>query len=108
MGLHRVGDDRASNTSLRTLSKSVVLIKSKSGLEGRILTRPKTLVLFHFITLLGQFSMGYQICLLFNFWASLTAQLVKNLPAMQETWVQLLGWEDPLEKGKATHSSILA
>ena len=41
-------------------------------------------------------------------WASLVAQLVKNLPAMQETWVQLLGWEDPLEKGKATHSSILA
>ena len=35
------------------------------------------------------------------------AQMVKNLPAMQETWVQSLGWEDPLEKGKATHSSIL-
>ena len=41
-------------------------------------------------------------------WASLVAQLVKNLPAMQETWIQSLGWEDPLEKGKATHSSILA
>ena len=40
--------------------------------------------------------------------ASLVAQLVKNLPAMQETWVQSLGWEEPLEKGKATHSSILA
>ena len=40
--------------------------------------------------------------------ASLVAQLVKNLPAMQETWVQSLGWEDLLEKGKATHSSILA
>ena len=35
------------------------------------------------------------------------AQMVKNLPAMQETWVQPLGWEDPLEKGMATHSSIL-
>ena len=35
-------------------------------------------------------------------------QLVKNLPAMQETWVQSLSWEDPLEKGMATHSSILA
>ena len=35
-------------------------------------------------------------------------QLVKNLPAMWETWVQSLGWEDPLEKGLATHSSILA
>ena len=41
-------------------------------------------------------------------WASLVAQLVKNLPAMWETWVQSLGWEDPLEKEKATHSSILA
>ena len=41
-------------------------------------------------------------------WVSLVAQLVKNLPAMQETWVQSLRWEDPLEKGKATHSSILA
>ena len=41
-------------------------------------------------------------------WASLVAQKIKNLPAMQETWVQSLGWEDPLEKGMATHSSILA
>ena len=40
-------------------------------------------------------------------WASLVAQLVQNLPAVWETWVQSLGWEDPLEKGKATHSSIL-
>ena len=41
-------------------------------------------------------------------WASLMAQGVKTLPAMWETWVQLLGREDLLEKGKATHSSILA
>ena len=41
-------------------------------------------------------------------WVSLVIQLVKNVPAMQETWVQSLGWEDPLEKGKAIHSSILA
>ena len=41
-------------------------------------------------------------------WASLMAQLVKNLPAMRETWVQSLDWEDPLEKGKTSHSSILA
>ena len=41
-------------------------------------------------------------------WASLVAQMVKNLSAMQEAWVQPLGWEDPLEKGMATHSSILA
>ena len=41
-------------------------------------------------------------------WASLVAQLVKNPPAMRETWVRSLDWEEPLEKGKATHSSILA
>ena len=41
-------------------------------------------------------------------WASLVAQLEKNPPTVWETWVQSLGWEDPLEKGKATHSSILA
>ena len=40
--------------------------------------------------------------------ASLVAQLVKNPPAMQKIWVRSLGWEDPLEKGRATHSSILA
>ena len=40
--------------------------------------------------------------------ASLVARLVKNLPAMWETWVRSLSWEDPLEKAKATHSSILA
>ena len=39
--------------------------------------------------------------------ASLVAQMLKNLPAMQETWIQSLGWEDPLEKGMHTHSSIL-
>ena len=51
-------------------------------------------------------------CRLFSIYsegrASLVAQLVKNPPAMQETWVLSLGWEDPLEEGKATHSSILA
>ena len=36
------------------------------------------------------------------------AQMIKNPPAIQETWVQPLGWEDPLEEGMATHSSILA
>ena len=41
-------------------------------------------------------------------WASLVAQLVNNPPAMQETWVRSLGWEDPLEQGMATHFSILA
>ena len=45
--------------------------------------------------------------LLQHSWASLVVQLVKNPPVMWETWVQSLGWEDLLEKGKATHSSIL-
>ena len=40
--------------------------------------------------------------------AALVAQIAKNLPAMQKTWVQSLGWEDPPEKGVATHASILA
>ena len=39
--------------------------------------------------------------------SSLVAQLVKNLPAIWDTWVQSLGWEDPLEKGKSTHSSVM-
>ena len=47
---------------------------------------------------------GYSL----QYWASLVAQLVKNPPAMRETGVQPLGWEDPLEKRKATHSSLLA
>ena len=41
-------------------------------------------------------------------WASLVAQTVKNPPAIWETWVPALGWEDPLQRGMATHSSILA
>ena len=41
-------------------------------------------------------------------WASLVAKLIKNLPAMQKTWVRSLGWYDPLQKGTATHSSVLA
>ena len=45
---------------------------------------------------------------MFKVLASLVAQLVKNLPAVQETWIQSLGWEDPLEKEMVTHSSILA
>ena len=38
----------------------------------------------------------------------MVAQMVKNLPEMQDSWVQFLGWEDPLEKGMATHASMLA
>ena len=51
---------------------------------------------------------GHSWFLICKMGASLVAQLEKILPAMQETWVQSLGWKDPLEKGKATHSSILA
>ena len=43
-----------------------------------------------------------------HLWASLVAQMVQDRPTMQETWVQSLGWEDPLEEGMATYSSILA
>ena len=57
---------------------------------------------------LGRFTGEGIGCTLQYSWSSLVAQLVKNLPAMQETWVQSLGWEDPLEKGKAIHSGILA
>ena len=46
--------------------------------------------------------------LVVHFVASLVAQLVKNPPTMWETWVRSLDWEDPLEKGNATHSSVLA
>ena len=49
---------------------------------------------------------GIELCL--EPWASLVAQWVENLPAMQETWVRSLGQEDPLEKEMATHSNILA
>ena len=52
--------------------------------------------------------MGRLVRLLSGFGASLVAQTVKTLSAMQETQVQPLGWEDPLEKGMATHCSILA
>ena len=48
------------------------------------------------------------MCYTVNSYISLVAQMVKNPPAVQETWVQSLGWEDPLEKGMATHSSVLA
>ena len=59
----------------------------------------------NFITFCGAliFRNNYKL-----FPVSLVAQTVNNLPAMQDTWVQSLGWEDPLQKGMATHSSILA
>ena len=58
------------------------------------------------VALLG--TCGIEILLINSPGASLVAQMVKNLPVVQETWVQSLGRKDPLEKGMATHSSILA
>ena len=64
----------------------------------------------------GAQALTYSICLILQtcfdlllWWlrVSLVAQLVKNLPAMRETWVRSLGWEDPLKKGKAPHTNIL-
>ena len=59
----------------------------------------------HCATLIQHFHLYYQHFLIY--WASLVAQRVKRLPAMRETWVRSLGREDPLEKGKATHSGTL-
>ena len=64
------------------------------------------------LRLYGPLATKWRLCFLIRFldlsWAFLVTQLVSNLPAMWETWIRSLGWEDPLEKGKATHSSILA
>ena len=57
---------------------------------------------------LGMIQVHYIYCELYFCRVFLVAQLVKNPPAMQETWVRSLGWEDPLEEGMATHPSILA
>ena len=69
--------------------------------QSRLVSAKHMVCLLHFLS-------SYSGFMLYLCWASLVAQLVKNLPAVQETWVRSLGWEDPLEKGKATHSSILA
>ena len=66
---------------------------------------------FYILAIVNNAAMNIVVCISFQFnafFSSLVAQLVKNLPAMQETWVQFPGWEDPLEKEKATHSNILA
>ena len=57
---------------------------------------------------LSLFEIIFVLCLIFSSGASLVAQMVNNLSAMWETWVQALGWQDPLEEGMETHSSILA
>ena len=73
--------------------------KKNLQLNRSLKDRTSTRVAFLFIIFVARF---------IPFRASLVAQLVKNLAAMRETGVPSLGWEDPLEKGKATHSSILA
>ena len=70
--------------------------------EGALYHAQQRLILFFFF-----FFSNIALASCFQ-WASLVAQMVKNPPAMQETWVWPLGWEDPLEEGMATHSSILA
>ena len=72
------------------------MVKERLFVRGRVLEFGKIVVLV-ITEKLGS-------CL----WLSLVAQLIKNPPAMWETWVGSLGWEDPLEEGMATHSSILA
>ena len=58
--------------------------------------------------MMGTGTFGDEIYSPASVWAFLVAQTVENLPTVQETWVQSLGRKDPLEKGRATHSSILA
>ena len=78
-----------------------------SFLEVRGSTRAGHALLL-FLLWLPDTSFAFVACRFHQYGASLVAQLVKNLPAKWETWVHSLGWEDPLEKGKATHASILA
>ena len=74
----------------------------KIELSARRRQRIKKGIVYFFLTVWG-------LMVLFPFyWIPCVAQLVKNPPAVEETWVRSLGWEDPLEKGKATQSSILA
>ena len=72
----------------------------------------QTYILLNFVILLYQKQNSLCFIIMYIFalspWSSLVAQLVKNLPEMQEIPVQFLGWEDPLEKGTASHSRILA
>ena len=69
---------------------------------------PLVFYLENFLMLLNMLSKPHSNNCLMLLRASLVAQLVKNLPAMWETWVRYLGWEDPLEKRKATDPNILA
>ena len=76
--------------------------------NSRKLQKTKLVFVSIYIVLITIYTVLGIISSLEMIWASLVAQTVKNLPAVRETWVRSLGWEDPLEEGMATHSSILA
>ena len=78
-----------------------------SGIESNSLVSPALEGRFFTTVPPGKHYGGFRVHLN-SVWASLITQLVKNPPAMRETWVGSQGWEDPLEKGRATHSSVLA
>ena len=94
---------RGAHVSLRSLWSWASSFSDKNGTEGGTLSNrrknlgPRTRNHVFYLWVIPR-----------DVWASLVAQLVKNPPSTQDTWVRFLGWEDPLEKGKATHSSILA
>ena len=73
-----------------------------NGMNGYVPPNLYTEVLIHSVMVLGAVERGFG-----HEGSSLVAQMVKNLPAMWETWVQSLGWEEPLEEGMAIHSSVL-
>ena len=95
------------------LKRVVVSVEDLIGVEFRLLEKSiifkavVSIALLYIISVANNVLLWTYICCRLCL-ASLVAQTVKNLPAMQETWVRTLGWEDPLEKGMATHSSILA
>ena len=78
-----------------------------SGIESNSLVSPALEGRFFTTVPPGKHYGGFRVHLN-SVWASLITQLVKNPPAMRETWVGSQGWEDPLEKGRANHSSVLA
>ena len=112
MGSHRVGHDwsdlaaaaAAANSSIHLYVCMLIYTHCVCAFQHPTVIRETEFLHFHS---LPPFMNPYQI-LGYKVTSYFVTQLVKNLPAMQETWVQSLGWEDPLEKGKVTPSSILA
>ena len=92
-----VSEKREGKKKEKKREKRVILVESLNYREGYSCTIGST------VDVVDEGKIFYY-CL----WDSLVAQLVKNPPALWETWVRSLSWEDPLEKGMATHSSILA